>query len=273
MTSSPRPLDDQPTSLYRFYDANQLLLYIGITNCLPRRFEQHEDRKPWFRHVAHVTVEHHADRDAALHAEKIAIQQERPQHNIKHNLASRRPHAGSRTQPAEGGRWHFQSRRSGHSFNADLVLYPELDCSAMVDSYYDYDGDEQLDAYVRYLQRHYPHWLETDAVPIVWSVHSGWRGIFESAPFQDHERAYGDAETAAVYRRLGDFLTHFTWPFDPRTGEHLDWYRLPVVNDRFPDFAAALGWTPSPLQPNAPLRSIMASRRAIQLARFSRAAS
>lgn len=45
----------------------------------------------------------------------------------------------------------------------------------------------------------------------------------------------------------------------------MDWFRLPVRNDRFPEFGEALGWLPSPLQPYAPLRSIMASRHGITL--------
>jgi predicted GIY-YIG superfamily endonuclease len=233
---------NQTVSLYRFFNPTGELLYIGITNRVPRRLDEHGDDKPWYLEVARVTVEHHTDRHAALRAEKNAIKAERPRYNIQHNRAA------YRTKVQEGsGRWTFETRRSGHERRCDLVLYPELDCSAMVDDVYELDGHGQFEEYVQYLERHHPDWLEKDAVPIIWSVHSGWHGVFEAAPFA---RSY-----------IGmDFLTHFTWPEDAVTGEPLDWYALPVVNDRFPEFAKALAWTPSPLQPTCPLASILRSR-------------
>lgn len=232
----------ETTSLYRFYDASNVLLYIGITNSVPRRLDQHEDEKPWFLTVARVEVEHHPDRQAALDAEKNAIKAERPKYNVQHNRAFRRTWTQS-----GGGQWTFESLRSGYQRRCDLTLYPELDCSAMVDDVYELDGEGQLEEYVQYLERRHPEWLEADAVPIVWTVHSESAGIFEAAPFAGHVP-------------WGDFLAHFTWPTDARTGHPLDWYSLPVVNDRFPEFARALAWTPSPLQPTCPLRSILRSR-------------
>lgn len=234
---------DQPVSLYRFFNPAGELLYIGITNRIPRRLDEHGDDKPWYLEVARVTVEHHTDRYAALAAEKTAIKTERPKYNVVHN---RSPHRGPTTVTT--GRWTFQSRRSGHVFRKDLTLYPELDCSAMVDDAWELDGQGQFEEYVQYLERGHREWLDADAVPICWFVHSNWRGVFEAAPFA--RPSYG-----------GDFLSHFTWPIDAVTGEPLDWYALPVVNDRFPEFAKALAWTPSPLQPTCPLASIVRSRR------------
>lgn len=229
-------------SLYRFFDHSNELLYIGITNRIPRRLDEHGDDKPWYLEVARVEVEHHPDRHAALRAEKDAIKTERPRYNIQHNRAAYR----TKIQDG-GGRWIFETRHYGNERRCDLQLYPELDCSSMVDDYYELDGHGQLEAYVQYLESRHPEWLEADAVPIVWSVHSNWYGVFEAAPFA---RSY-----------IGmDFLTHFTWPVDAVNGEPLDWYQLPVVNDRFPEFAKALAWTPSPLQPTCPLASILRSR-------------
>jgi predicted GIY-YIG superfamily endonuclease len=230
----------RPHALYRFFDAKDALLYVGITNSLTRRWGQHENEKTWFTDVARATVEHHPTRDAVFAAEKVAIQREKPRFNVVHNR--------SRVRVAsikDEGRWYFQSRH-GHARTSNLWLYPELDCSSMVDDYYDCHGEEQLEEYVSYLKRNHPEWLERNAVPIHWSV-CGNAGVHEAAPF---------AEDVP----WGDFLAHFTWPFDPKTGEALDWYRLPVVNDRFPEFAKALAWTPSPLQPTCPLASILGSR-------------
>lgn len=241
----PETTVNQPVSLYRFFNAASELLYIGITNRVPRRLDEHGDDKPWYLEVADVKVEHHPNRDAALRAEKTAIKSERPKYNIVHNRSAHRANA-----QGGSGKWVFHNRRSDYERRCDLVLYPELDCSAMADDVYELDGQGQFEAYVQYLERRHPEWLEADAVPIVWSVHSNWHGVFEAAPFT----AWGDAVG------WGNFLTHFTWPEDAITGEPLDWYQLPVVNDRFPEFAKALAWTPSPLQPTCPLTSIVRSR-------------
>jgi predicted GIY-YIG superfamily endonuclease len=237
------PRTNQTTALYRFYDATNALLYIGITNNLTRRIDEHDEDKPWYQHVARVTVEHHPSRGAALDAEKAAIKAEKPRHNVVHN---RRP-GGTHAKSTATGRWAFTARRTRQEWQTDLQLYPELDCSAMVDDYWELDGEGQFEEYVRYIQRRYAQWWDTDAVPIVWAVHNSWGQVFESAPYTEE-------------RPWGDFLTHFTWPIDAVTGERLDWFKLPVINDRFPEFSKALDWTPSPLQPTCPLRSIVQSR-------------
>lgn len=245
------PSASQPAALYRFYDADKTLLYIGITNSIGRRFDQHSADKPWYAKTSYTTIEHYPSRAIALEAEKAAIKAERPVHNVQHND---RPKLA-----ADGGQWYFRSRRSGHEFHTDLYLYPELDCSAMVDDHYELDGEGQFEEYTQYVASRYPDWINNNAVPIVWSVHSGWgRGIFEAAPFTSNEPSWGD------------FLTHFTWPSNTKTGERLDWFQLPVVNDRFPDFAQALAWTPSPLQPTCPLRSLLDSRSGRHPARQSK---
>lgn len=234
----------RPHALYRFYGAADELLYIGITNSLTRRWGQHEDEKPWFSHVVRATVEQHPSREAVFAAERAAIQAEKPRFNVVHN----RRHKPKPTK--HEGRWYFESRRSGYARTINLWLYPELDCSSMVDDYYGYDGEEQLEEYVRYLKHNHSEWLAHDAVPIYWSV-CGDAGVHEAPPF-------------AQSVPWGDFLAHYTWPYDPKTGEALDWFRLPVINDRFPEFAKALAWTPSPLQPTCPLASILASRSGYQ---------
>lgn len=75
----------QTHALYRFFGAGGTLLYIGITNSLPRRLSQHNGDKEWFHGVANVTVEHYPTRDAVLAAEKRAIIAERPLYNEVHN--------------------------------------------------------------------------------------------------------------------------------------------------------------------------------------------
>jgi predicted GIY-YIG superfamily endonuclease len=72
------------TSLYRFYDDNEVLLYAGITNSLSHRLAQHEASKHWWRAVTSVTVEHYDTRAEAEAEEQKAIREELPVWNIAH---------------------------------------------------------------------------------------------------------------------------------------------------------------------------------------------
>ncbi len=78
----PSPLH----TLYRFYASNGALLYVGITNNPGRRFSKHRDDKDWWLDVARIDMEQYPSREALNAAEQRAIQNERPLHNIKHNL-------------------------------------------------------------------------------------------------------------------------------------------------------------------------------------------
>lgn len=239
------------TALYRFYGAGDELLYIGITNSIPRRLDQHSDSKPWYVEATRIDVRHFPTRSAALAAEMAAIKAEHPKYNIVHNrdrAARAARHKGPR------GPWVFESRRSGYERQIDLHLYPEIDCTSVVDDACGLDGEGQLAYYVEYLEANYPQWLADDAVPIAWFVESRDASICEAAPFGP-----------VLYPM--NFLTHFTWPYHAETLEQVDWFRLPILNLRFPEFAEALGWTPSPLQPTCPLRSILASRDGIEIVR------
>lgn len=72
------------TALYRVYDAADALLYVGISGNFGRRWEQHAKVQPWWPEVHRQTVEWHPDWDAALDAEKAAIEGEAPLHNVIH---------------------------------------------------------------------------------------------------------------------------------------------------------------------------------------------
>ncbi|MGA5435460.1 hypothetical protein ACPCIZ_12800 [Streptomyces cellulosae] len=153
-------------------------------------------------------------------------------------------------------KWRFSSLKTGYERVVPLELHPEINLSPMVDEFYEESGEEQFWQWVKAVQRKTPQQWDDDAVSIYWGVSSPENGVFETAPLQTHffrERAT-PPET---------FLTHFTWPVHEQTGERLDWFQLPVVNKRFPEWVKALKWTPSPLQGTCPLRSIVESRRGI----------
>lgn len=75
----------EPTSLYRHFDADGILLYVGISLSWPKRTKDHVRGSRWFDAVVKVEIERFASRDEALAAERRAIQAERPVFNIVHN--------------------------------------------------------------------------------------------------------------------------------------------------------------------------------------------
>ena len=66
-----------------FYDADQRLLYIGITSSPRDRWTGHRGRSPWWPAVAFVSVRHLHDLDQAIAAERKAIRTEHPPHNVR----------------------------------------------------------------------------------------------------------------------------------------------------------------------------------------------
>jgi predicted GIY-YIG superfamily endonuclease len=81
------------TALYRFYSADQTLLYVGISNNPMRRETSHHSRAEWI-HLADLTrttVEWYDDREAALDAEGMAIREENPLYNRQRTAAQPRP--------------------------------------------------------------------------------------------------------------------------------------------------------------------------------------
>ena len=70
-----------PSCLYRYYDAQGVLLYVGITKDPDKRRRQHELRSEWYPHAGEPVIEWFDDRASALTAERAAIHDERPVFN------------------------------------------------------------------------------------------------------------------------------------------------------------------------------------------------
>lgn len=85
MISPAGSLYPKPTSLYKYYDSHDVLLYVGITSVGLMRNRQHNSDKEWWPIVATQTVEHCQDRAAALERERELIQQFLPPFNKHHN--------------------------------------------------------------------------------------------------------------------------------------------------------------------------------------------
>lgn len=68
-------------TLYRHFDAEDRLLYVGITDSLERRTKQHKRAASWAESIDRIEAEELSTREHALAAEKVAIQFEAPLHN------------------------------------------------------------------------------------------------------------------------------------------------------------------------------------------------
>jgi len=78
---SPEP--ERPSNaVYRMYDENDVLLYVGMTVNVEKRIYQHFGTKDWWSDVAIIEVQHHYSRQSAAEAERIAIARERPMYNL-----------------------------------------------------------------------------------------------------------------------------------------------------------------------------------------------
>lgn len=69
------------TALYRHFNADGVLLYVGVTDDLSRRTIEHKSGSHWFDDVVHTTTEYLSSRDHALACEGVAIRFEKPLHN------------------------------------------------------------------------------------------------------------------------------------------------------------------------------------------------
>lgn len=69
------------TALYRHFDANGVLLYVGVTDDLSTRDKGHSNAATWHANVMRSETEWFNSRIEARAAETKAILQERPAHN------------------------------------------------------------------------------------------------------------------------------------------------------------------------------------------------
>jgi hypothetical protein len=73
---------DRRTALYRLFDRDDRLLYVGIAFNPRVRCYHHKKHKPWWSEVARREVEWHDDRRQAEAAERAAIAGEQPLYNV-----------------------------------------------------------------------------------------------------------------------------------------------------------------------------------------------
>lgn len=72
---------NKDTQLYRLFDAEGRLLYVGVSHSAHVRFYQHKSGSEWSGLIEEMKVEDFATRKEALSAEKRAINYENPIYN------------------------------------------------------------------------------------------------------------------------------------------------------------------------------------------------
>lgn len=80
--------DYMPYVVYRFYDADDVLLYVGFTSDFAQRIRTHSmspAQSPWYPNVARWTLVDFDAQAPALAYEAQTIRAERPLHNLQYN--------------------------------------------------------------------------------------------------------------------------------------------------------------------------------------------
>jgi predicted GIY-YIG superfamily endonuclease len=87
------------TAIYRLYDAEERLLYVGISMAPERRWEEHALQKLWWHLVARKEVEWVGSRVEALAAEEAIERSEKPRFGDTHRFGGMRERPARRDAP------------------------------------------------------------------------------------------------------------------------------------------------------------------------------
>lgn len=77
------PPDLKGSWLYRMVGHDGELLYVGITRNPVERWRCHARTRQWWSRVAEIRIQAHPSEGSALAAERLAIREERPLHNVR----------------------------------------------------------------------------------------------------------------------------------------------------------------------------------------------
>jgi predicted GIY-YIG superfamily endonuclease len=69
--------------LYRFYDANRALLYVGISRNLADRWNWHRCKTAWYSRARYVALSFYPQREDAFRSEAAAIRTQNPLFNTQ----------------------------------------------------------------------------------------------------------------------------------------------------------------------------------------------
>lgn len=70
-------------ALYRHFNSEGVLLYVGISLNAVNRTKQHGKVSKWYEEISTITIQHYPNRKEAIEAEGIAVKSEGPLYNIQ----------------------------------------------------------------------------------------------------------------------------------------------------------------------------------------------
>ena len=143
------------TTLYRYFDGDGKLLYVGITGDNVKRQSQHRRNAFWFGQIASATFEHFNSREEAIEAEREAIQTELPEFNIAETNSYMN---GSRIRVEFTSKLHLVSMLSQNEFMPD-VLHKSwaMEVRSWIEPHecFDFKGDDHFVYHLWELERAY----------------------------------------------------------------------------------------------------------------------
>lgn len=77
----PRPVIITPHQVYRYFDKDGTLIYVGCTLNARRRLAEHRAASPWGGEITRMEVADFPSKEAGLNAEREAIRTESPKYN------------------------------------------------------------------------------------------------------------------------------------------------------------------------------------------------
>ncbi|MFD8771393.1 GIY-YIG nuclease family protein [Streptomyces sp. NPDC059916] len=111
---------EQPAAVYRLFDDEDHLLYVGLTHAPQQRWKDHRKEMLWWREVEFKAITWFATRREAWQAEQAAIEAERPLYNA--NFEGLGPMPGVPAQPW-GHRTAYQYRETRTGYRIQWYLW------------------------------------------------------------------------------------------------------------------------------------------------------
>jgi predicted GIY-YIG superfamily endonuclease len=107
-------------TLYRIFNADGELLYVGATVNPSQRFQVHGGTKPWWEESASMTMQHLETWEELVEAEIQAIKTESPKYNTVHS----KQHISTRKPRVKRGSGSFYRRSSDGLWIGKVSLPP-----------------------------------------------------------------------------------------------------------------------------------------------------
>lgn len=119
-------------NLYRHYDADGVLLYVGVSLSAIVRLAQHRSASHWFSEIARIEIKQYPTRESVLLAERKAIFEENPRHNLMRPTSAEVKREEKRMSRSEASREHLLKRVT--QFNPVYSIHEVSEVTGMAHS-------------------------------------------------------------------------------------------------------------------------------------------